>query len=268
MLDLVNPVLDWLRRVLANPHSLFYFQLKDAVTFLVSTVGFMVAFVSLRVNYLAKPTVKPQIGSHLRLGVAGPQGSRRIMLMADAVLFNQGAQAALVDLARIYLQVGGEQQILPWRLFLKTENIAEKGKMSQLFTRFDERAVAVPVPKYDVVVKEIQFLALIDFDLYPDPTPTRICIGCFVLNDRLSLIRRRRREYRSNWRGVVLDEGDIDYLYSSTYVDEEGIRGRNLELTLLNGAYVRHRWDEQNYKIIRQTEDHLFWQAPHDHPAP
>ena len=53
--------------------AFFYFQLKDLVTFSVAALGFFVAFVTLRINYLRSPQVRPQLGRTLRLVIPGPR---------------------------------------------------------------------------------------------------------------------------------------------------------------------------------------------------
>jgi hypothetical protein len=233
--------------------AFFYFQLKDLVTFSVAALGFFVAFVTLRINYLRSPQVRPQLGRTLRLAIPGPKGTVGLGIIADMILFNIGAQPALVDVVRIHLKQRtrwlrrNTAVFLYWSWFLKTEDIAEKGKARQIWTSVDARATAVVVPKYEMTVKEVLFLTSrsIKSGRY------KIRIKSLQMNKKRRLRRHRRSYYKSVWRTMWLDSTDTEAIEMQTYLDTDGIRHSHRELVNVNRTYRYGIPDDQEPKGFR-----------------
>jgi hypothetical protein len=101
-------------------YSFWYLQAKDFVTLSISLVAFAVAYSSFRLNYLRPPSVRLLFGTRFEFAIDGPKGSKRLRIAADVVLFNLGAQAALIDYIRIHLykKTGARSKCLSVRILI------------------------------------------------------------------------------------------------------------------------------------------------------
>jgi hypothetical protein len=122
--------------------AFWYLQAKDFVTLFLSAVAFVVAFANFRLHYLRPPRVRLLFGTRFEFAIDGPKGSKKLRIAADVVLFNLGAQAALVDYIRIHLhkKQGIQSRHLNtflWVNFSNVENVSPKGTPERFFNQVE-----------------------------------------------------------------------------------------------------------------------------------
>jgi hypothetical protein len=213
--------------------SFWFLQAKDFVTLGLSLVAFFVAYSSLRITSLKPPSVVPSLGSQIQLAIAGPKGSKHISIVADLILYNFGAQAAVVDDIRLHLfkrkwiLFYKRVAAFHWRFIVKTQDIADPGTKRRIWTGIEARAMPISVSRYDSIVKEVQFFSN---GYVPTAGTYYVTIDCVLLNTRRKLRTRRIRRYKSERVEVALTEDNLTYLVNETFLDQNGIRERSLAL--------------------------------------
>jgi hypothetical protein len=206
-------------------YGFFFVQAKDIATFLVALLGFLIAFTNLRASYLRKARVNCQLSDFLRLEMSD---SKKVRFTCDVILFNKGAEPALIDNLQIILRNMGRtgasssHLFFPWRELRKTVQVQEpiaptSGPPRKRMSQFERFAGALIVPKSDALVQEVFF-----GDEYVIPGQYEIIVEGVILNSRRRITTGRRPRFRSNMRYITFTDKNLKQFEDNVVRDDAG----------------------------------------------